>query len=115
MKSPVVEYYYRAQNYIDIAWSEFSWFNESLLEMMAVVFFVEKITGHVMEGWLLGALLLSAFALCFILGIGFKKVGIYDKNVFVDYDIDPARKEILEAARIIINHHKLCKESQING
>ena len=105
MRSKAIGWYYRAQQYVDIAWAEASWFSDSLLELMAVVFFLEKL-GFEIDGITMVAILVGAFVGTFFAGMLFKKIGTYDKSVYIDAEIDPVEKEILEAARKINKHYK---------
>lgn len=96
----LVEKYYRTQNFIDIGWREISWFNSSLIELMAVTYLLERMGIPVSGNWIF-VVLLGAFAFFYLFGLYLKKSHIYDRNRYVDADIDPVFKEILEAARII--------------
>jgi len=96
----IVGKYYRVQTLIDVGWREFSWFNNSLIELMAVVYLLEKL-GFIIEGDLIFYILIGAFIFFFLFGLLLKKTKIYDKSMYVDADIDPVKKEILEAARRI--------------
>ena len=93
--------YYRAQNFVDIGWGEFSWFNDSLIELMAIIFILEKAFGITIEGHWVYISLASAFIFFYNFGKFLKKKKIYDISEYVNADIDPVQKEILEAARII--------------
>ena len=95
-----IEKYYRIQTYIDLGWREFSWFNDSLIELMAILYILERV-GIIVEGTIVYFILLSAFVFFFIFGYLLKKIGVYDKSQYVSADIDPVQKEILEAARRI--------------
>ena len=46
-------------------------------------------------------ILIGAFIGTFFAGMLFKKIGTYDKSVYIDAEIDPVEAEILQAARII--------------
>ena len=92
--------YYRTQTFIDIGWKEFSWFNDSLIEMMAIVYLLEK-SGVIVEGTLIYFILVGAFIFFYIFGKILKATGVYDISEYVGATIDPVQKEILEAARII--------------
>jgi len=107
----VAERYYKIQTYIDLGWGEFSWFNDSLIELMALIFILERI-GVVVEGSIVYFILFGAFIFFYVAGRILKVLGIYDKSQYVDAEIDPVAKEVLEAARIIIKDHseKLEKE-----
>ena len=98
----IVTGYYRVQTFIDIGWKEVSWFNNSLIELMAVVYLLEKM-GITISGNMIAYVLLSAFVFFFLLGKLLKKTKIYDKSMYVDADIDPVKNEILKAARKINN------------
>ena len=67
---------------------------------MAVVYLLEKL-GIVVEGEMIFYVLMSAFVFFYLFGLFLKKMKIYDKSMYVDADIDPVKKEILEAARKI--------------
>ncbi len=95
-----IEKYYRIQTYIDLGWGEFSWFNDSLVELMAILYILERI-GILVKGTVIYYCLVGAFAVFFIVGFLLKKFGVYDKAQYVDADIDPVQKEILKAARRI--------------
>lgn len=101
MESPAVGWYYRAQSYVDIAWGEFEWWTDSLPSMMAFVYLSEKI-GILISGTGIGVMIATAFIGCYFIGRFFKRIGTYDRSVYVEADIDPYSKELLEAARIII-------------
>jgi len=96
----IVGKYYRVQTFIDVGWKEFSWFNNSLIELMAVIYLLEKL-GIEIKGNLVFYILAAAFIFFFFFGLLLKKMKIYDKSMYVDADIDPVKKEILEAARKI--------------
>lgn len=100
-KSRLVNAYYKAQNYIDIAWGEVTWFNEALIEMMAILYILEKV-GLIITGIWVPVLLCSAFFISFIVGWLSKQIGVYDTAVYVDTDIDPVRRKEYEAALLII-------------
>ena len=95
-----IKKYYTTQTYIDIGWGELSWFSDSLVEMMAILYILEKI-GILIEGSIVAYALLSLFVIFYLFGKFLKWSGVYDASVYVDAEIDPAQKEILEAARII--------------
>jgi len=101
----IVERYYKTQTYIDIGWREFGWFNSSLIELMAITYILEKL-GIVVSGSTLYWVLVAAFIFFFLFGLFLKRTGIYDKSQYVDAEIDPVTKEILEAARIICQKQK---------
>jgi len=67
---------------------------------MAVVYLLEKL-GIVISGNMVFYILTGAFIFFFIFGVFLKRMEIYDKSMYVDADIDPVKKEILEAARKI--------------
>lgn len=96
----LAEKYYRTQRFIDIGWGEFSWFNNSLIELMAIVFLLERM-GVVIKGNLIWIVLMGAFVFFYNFGKYLKKRRIYDTSEYVDAEINPVTKEILEAARII--------------
>ena len=100
LKNKTIGWYYRAQQYVDIAWAEASWFSDSLIELMAVVFFLEKL-GFEIDGIAMVTILVGAFIGTYFAGMLFKKIGTYDKSVYIDAEIDPVEAEILKAARII--------------
>ena len=93
--------YYRFQTFVDIGWGELSWFWDALVEMMAILYILEKI-GILIEGSIVIYILLGAFVVFYLLGKLLKKMRIYDTSVYVDADINPVQKELLKAARIII-------------
>jgi len=95
-----IEKYYRTQTYIDLGWREFSWFNDSLIELMAILYLLERVD-IVIKGTIIYYCLVGAFAVFFVFGFILKKFGVYDKAQYVDADIDPVQREILEAARRI--------------
>jgi len=102
-ESRVIDWYYKAQTYVDIGWGEASWWNSSLVELMAVLYILEKI-GIVVVRETVVFVLIGAFVGFFLLGVLLKAIGIYDRSVYVDAEIDPAQKEILEAARLITKY-----------
>lgn len=102
-ESRIIDWYYKAQTYVDIGWGEASWWNSSLVELMAVLYILEKI-GIVVVRETVVIVLIGAFAGFFLLGVLLKTIGIYDRSVYVDAEIDPAQKEILEAARLITKY-----------
>jgi len=105
MQSRFVSCYYRAQYFVDIGWGEFSWFSNALLEMMAVCYFLERI-GLEISGMFVIVVLVLVFVVTYLFGRLFKKIGLYDKSVYVGSEINPWQKEILEAARLIKKHSK---------
>ncbi len=101
MKSKLVGWYYRTQNYIDIAWGEFSWFTDSLIELMAVVYLLEKM-GVILDGTWIVITLGSAYLGCFLMGVVWKKIGMYDRSSYVDTHIDPVDKINYRASQLIV-------------
>ena len=95
-----VKKYYRFQTFVDIGWGEFSWFSDSLVELMAILYLLEYM-GITVNGHFVYVALIAAFILFYNLGKLLKRKGIYDTSEYVGADIDPVTKEILEAARII--------------
>ena len=83
-----------------MGWAEFSWFNDSLIEMMAILYLLERVD-IVIKGTIIYYCLVGAFAVFFVFGFLLKKIGVYDKAIYVDAEINPVQKEILEAARRI--------------
>ena len=67
---------------------------------MAVIYLLEKL-GVQIEGQTVFYVLIGAFIFFFLFGLLLKKMKIYDRSMYVDADIDPVKKEILEAARKI--------------
>ena len=67
---------------------------------MAVIYLLEKL-GVNIEGQIVFYVLIGAFVFFFLFGVFLKRTKIYDKSMYVDADIDPVKKEILEAARKI--------------
>lgn len=98
------EKYYRIQNYIDIGWAEFSWFSDSLVELMAILYLLNYM-GITVSGHFVYVVLIGAFIVFYNFGKFLKKKGIYDTSEYVGADIDPVTKEILEAARLIKKHY----------
>jgi len=105
LKSKWVTGYYKIQAYIDIGWAEVSWFSNSLIELMAIVFFLEKL-GLVIVGSTATFVLIGAFLASFLFGLLLKHIGIYDKSIYVITDIDPVQRELFKAAKLIIKHYK---------
>ncbi len=105
LQSKWIAGYYKIQAYIDIGWGEVSWFSNSLIELMAIVFFLEKL-GLVIVGSTATFILIGAFLASFLFGLLLKKLGIYDKSIYVITDIDPVEKKLFEAANLIIKHYK---------
>jgi len=96
----VVESYCKFQTYCDIGWGTFSWWSNALVELMAVLYILEKV-GVLIEGNIIFFALACAFVFFFLFGLGLKRVGFYDQSEFTEANIDPVQKELLEAARII--------------
>jgi len=96
----LAERYYKFQTYVDISWGELSWFSDSLVELMAILYILEKI-GIVVVGGVIIYALMGAYIFFFFFGLILKRTGIYDKSQFVDAEIDPVSKENLEASRKI--------------
>jgi len=92
-----IEQYYRTQEFIDIGWSEFSWFYDSLIDMMAIIYILEKV-GVIIEGSLIGIILFSIFIVSYISGRILKKKKIYDTKKKVEAGLDPVMEEIYRAA-----------------
>ena len=103
--SKLITWYYEAQTYIDIGWGEVSWWDSSLIQLMAYLYVLEKI-GIIIEGEIVVVILISLFVGFYFFGIFLKTIGVYDKSVYIEAEIDPFSKELLEAARIIIEYHK---------
>ena len=91
------EKYYRTQEFIDIGYGEFSWFNDTLIDMMAIIYLLEKM-GVIIEGSLVWMFILVFLGLCWIAGkiLKFKKV--YDTKKKVEATIDPVMEEIYKMA-----------------
>lgn len=96
----LIEKYFRMQSFIDIGWAEFSWFNDSLVEMMAVIYILEKL-GVVIEGTTVYWILIGAFVFFWGFGKFLKRSGVYDRALYVDAELDPVTMELLKAARKI--------------
>lgn len=109
----IIEKYYRAQTFIDLGWGEFSWFNNSLVDLMAIIYVLEK-TGVIIEGTVVYYILFGAFFFFYIFGRLLKRFGIYDRSMYVEADIDPVQKKILKAAEIVIEDSKKKLEREIN-
>jgi len=103
--SKVITWYYKAQIYIDIGWGEVSWWDSSLIQLMAYLYVLEKI-GVIIEGEIVVFILVSLFIVFYFFGLFLKAIGVYDKSVYIEAEIDPFSKELLEAARIIKKYHK---------
>jgi spore germination protein GerM len=101
----LIKKYYEIQAHIDIGWGEFSWFNDSLIELMAIIYILEKL-GVIVEGSLVYIILISAFIFFYLFGRILKVFKIYDKRQYVEAEIDPVMGEILEAARKINEKHR---------
>jgi len=95
-----IDKYFRMQSFIDIGWGEFSWFNDSLVEMMAVIYILEKL-GVVIEGTTVYWILIGAFVFFWGFGKFLKRSGVYDRALYVDAELDPVTMELLKAARKI--------------
>jgi len=105
MFDKIITWYYKAQVYIDIGWGEISWWDSSLIQLMAYLYLLEKI-GIVIEGQIVVFILIGLFIGFYFFGLFLKHIGVYDKSVYIETEIDPVSKELLEAARIIIKHNK---------
>jgi len=101
----LISAYYRAQEYINIGWGEVSWFTNSLIELMAVLYILEYMDITVRGNFIFIALI-AAFIFFYNFGKLLKRTGVYDKSSYVSADIDPVTNEILEASRLIIEHYK---------
>ncbi len=99
----LAEKYYRIQNFIDIGWGEFSWFSDSLVELMAILYLLEYM-GITVGGHFVYITLIAAFILFYNFGKFLKRTGIYDTSEYVSADIDPVSKINLEASKLIIKH-----------
>lgn len=110
----LVEKYYRVQEFVNIGWAEFSWFNDSLIEMMAIIFLLESSFGIKVQGKLIPIALISAFVLFYNFGKYLKRKHIYDMSEYVRAKIDPVQDKILRAAEIILKEHseKLKKDAE---
>jgi hypothetical protein len=97
----LVNGYYKFQTYVNIGWGELSWFSDSLVEMMAIIYILERV-GIIVEGDTVYALLVGAFIGFFFFGLLLKKTGVYDQSQYVETEIDPVSKINLEASKIII-------------
>ena len=100
----LAEIYYKFQFYVNLGWGEFSWFSDSLVELMAILYLLEYM-GITVDGHFVYIILIAAFVLFYNFGKLLKRKGIYDKSVYVEAELDPVTVELLEAARIIIKHH----------
>jgi hypothetical protein len=107
----IVNGYYRFQTYVDIGWGEFSWFNDSLVELMAVLYILEKVN-IIIEGNMVYALLAGAFIGAFGFGYLLKRIGVYDQSQYIDAEIDPVSKINLEASKLIIEYFNKQKEQR---
>ena len=107
----VIAWYYKAQTYIDIGWGEVSWWDSSLIQLMAYLYVLEKI-GVIIEGQVVVYILIGLFVGFYFFGLFLKTVGVYDRSVYIGAEIDPLSKELLESARIIIAYHSRKQKTQ---
>lgn len=105
----VIGEYYRTQAFIDIGWGEVSWWDSSLINLMAYLYILEKI-GIVIVGPSVAYILIWAFVFFYFLGRVLKRYGLYDKAQFVEAELDPVMSKLLQAADIIIENDKKEKE-----
>ena len=101
----LVSTYYSIQEYINIGWGELSWFTDSLVELMAVLYILEYI-GVKVSGEFVYIALIAAFIFFYNFGKLLKRTGAYDKSQYVAAEIDPVTKKLLKAAEIIIENHR---------
>lgn len=105
----VAEVYYKIQAYIDIGWGEISWWDSSLITLMAYLYILERI-GIEIVGPTVAYILIWAFVIFYIFGRILKNYGLYDKAQFVEAYLDPVMSKLLQAADIIIENDKKEKE-----
>ena len=72
IKNKFFTWYYKAQIYIDIGWGEFSWFNDSLIELMAVLYILEYV-GITVGSHFIPVVLIAAFIFFYNFGKFLKK------------------------------------------
>ena len=91
---------YSCKFYLDLGVRQVSWFIGKFPEIMATVYLLEKAgyTLTINQIILLGAC--SFFGLT-VLGFFWKKIGLFDTEVYVDAGKNPVTVEVLESARII--------------
>ena len=94
------KWYYRVQEFIDIGYAEFSWFNETLIDMMALIYLLEKM-GVIIEGSLIWMFLIGFLIISYIAGRILKARRIYDTKKKVEAQLDPVMDEIYRAAKKI--------------
>jgi len=105
----LAEAYYRTQAFIDIGWGEVSWWDSSLINLMAYLYILEKI-GIQIVGASVAYILIWAFVIFYFIGRALKKYGLYDKAQFVEAELDPVFSKLLKAADIVIEKDKKEKE-----
>lgn len=71
---------------------------------MAILYVLEYV-GITVSGHFVYIALIAAYIFFYNLGKFLKRRGIYDISEYVNADIDPVTKKILEAAELIINDH----------
>jgi len=100
-----VEKYYRFQTFIDIGWGELDWWYAAIVDLIVLIVLLKEI-GIIVEGSIIWVILICAFIFFYILGRILKATKIYDTSEYVEANIDPVYKKILEAAEIIIKNEK---------
>jgi len=70
-------------------------------EIMAGIFLFEKVSGVILTSGLTFIIGLTYLISCFIIGVIYKKSGLYDKERTVQANQDPIQKEMLENTRKI--------------
>jgi len=101
LKSKLASVAYKTKFYIDVGVEQVAWISNKGPDLMAIVYFTEKIFDIVLNGPTIVNLIIAGLLSLFLLGMFMKKSGLYDVEQYVQADKNPVQKELLEAARRI--------------
>ena len=102
IKNKIVRNLYRFRAYSDIGNSQLSWITSQFVTAMSILYLLEKMgipVGKWMVIFTLSGMLLGYFTWGFV----WKKLGIYDTEIYTKATINPWEEEVLAAARRINN------------
>jgi len=102
----ILEPIYKVKWYVDTGVGQVSWFSGKLPEVMSVVFLAEYLGFPIPKSWIIPVSLVGAFSL-FLLGLVWKRFGLYDAEVNVGAYKNPVTKIMLDAANKINASDKL--------
>lgn len=100
LDNPVVKVIYRFKFYLDLGIGQISAFTGKLPEVMAFLYLFNYFGIKFEGGWVLFGILIAISSL-FTFGYIWKKLGIYDTEVYINASKNPFNNELLIAAKKI--------------